>query len=40
MNNQKFRTMNENEFDILLVENLLDVPPDNIVAGVTPWKRA
>lgn len=40
MNNQKFRTMNENEFDTLLIENLPEIPPDDIAADVTPWKRA
>lgn len=40
MNDQEFRTMNENEFDSLLIQNLSEIPPDDIVNDVTPWKQA
>lgn len=40
MNNQEIRLMDENEFDELLVDNLPDIPPDDIVTEVTPWKQA
>ena len=40
MNSQEFGTMNENEFDLLLIQNLSEIPPDDIVNDVTPWKQA
>lgn len=38
MNDQEFSTMNE--FDALLINNLPEIPPDDIVTDVTPWKQA
>lgn len=40
MSEHKWEHMNEEEFDIMLERSLSDVPPESVVVGVTPWKKA
>ena len=40
MNNRDWESMNENEFDSMLENSISEVPPEEIVAQVTPWKKA
>ena len=40
MSDRKWDPMNEDDFDAILENSLPDLPPEDIVAGVTPWRRA
>lgn len=40
MRDPKWKPGNEDEFDAMLESSLPDLPPEDIVAGVTPWRRA
>ncbi len=40
MNKNEWKSLNDAEFDDLLENGVSDLPPENIVAGVTPWKKA
>lgn len=40
MNKPHWSPLNEQEFDALLESSLAELPPEDIVAEVTPWKRA
>ncbi len=40
MNKHRLEQMSENEFDAMLERSISDIPPENIVNGVTPWKKA
>ena len=40
MSDRKWDPMNEDEFDAMLENSLPDLPPEDVVADVTPWRRA
>ena len=40
MCDRKWEPMNEDDFDALLKDSLPDLPPEDVVADVTPWRRA
>ena len=40
MSNQQWETMDEKDFESMLENNLSEIPPEEIVSGVTPWKKA
>lgn len=40
MNKNEWESMNEAEFEGLLENSVSDLPPEDIVADVTPWKKA
>lgn len=40
MNNQNWDSMNDMEFDSMLVNSVAELPPDDVVNEVTPWREA
>lgn len=40
MCDRPWETMTDGDFETLLAQSVPDIPPEEIVAGVTPWKRA
>ena len=40
MSDRKWNPMSEDEFDAMLESSLPDLPPEDIVADVNPWRRA
>jgi hypothetical protein len=40
MRNQEWESMNEKEFEEMLKSTILELPPEEIVESVTPWKKA
>ena len=40
MDDRKWDNLSEGEFDAVLGAGLPDLPPEEIVEEVTPWKRA
>lgn len=40
MNKNEWKSMNEIEFESLLENSVSDLPPEDVVADVTPWKKA
>lgn len=40
MYDRKWEPMREDDFDALLKDSLPDLPPEDVVADVTPWKKA
>ncbi len=40
MNNRQWDTMNESAWEELLRDSMSELPPEDVVAKVTPWKRA
>ena len=40
MSDRKWDPMNEDDFDAMLESSLPDLPPEDVVADVTPWRRA
>ena len=40
MNNRKWESMNEKDFETILKSSISGFPPEDVVAGVTPWKKA
>ena len=40
MDDRKWGDLSEGEFDALLGSGLQDLPPEEVVEEVTPWKRA
>ncbi|MDO5409892.1 MAG: hypothetical protein Q4F21_05495 [Lachnospiraceae bacterium] len=40
MNKREWETMSDNDFEIILESSVSELPPDDIVAEVTPWKKS
>lgn len=40
MSNQDWNSMNEEEFDTMLSNYVSELPPEDMVATITPWKKA
>ena len=40
MSNREWNSMDDQEFETMLESNLSEVPPDDIVRNVTPWKKS
>ena len=40
MNDRDWSSMSEKEFDTLLEGSIAETPPEDIVAEITPWKKA
>lgn len=40
MSDRKWESMSEDEFDVMLENSLPDLPPEDVVGNVTPWRRA
>ena len=40
MSNREWKTMDDQEFETMLESNLSELPPDDIVRNVTPWKKS
>ena len=40
MNNRERESMNEKDLEIMLKKSISSFPPEDVVAGVTPWKKA
>lgn len=40
MSNREWKNMSENDFEILLENTIPELPPEDIVAEVTPWKKS
>lgn len=40
MRNREWESMNEEEFEAMLERSVSDFPPEDVVAEVTPWKKA
>ena len=40
MSEREWDTMNESELEELLCSSMSELPPEDVVTGVTPWKRA
>lgn len=40
MNNNEWDSMNEKDFDALLESSVSELPPEDIVKEITPWRRA
>ena len=40
MSRNEWESMNEKEFESLLENSMFDLPPEDVVADVTPWKKA
>lgn len=40
MTNREWEAMNESELEALLADSIAELPPEDIVTEVTPWKRA
>ena len=40
MNDREWGSMNEQEFETMLESSISEFPPEEIVKGVTPWKKA
>lgn len=40
MNDRDWNSMSEKEFETMLEDSVAETPPEDIVAGITPWKKA
>ncbi len=40
MSNHKWEAVNDKDFEAILEDSVSALPPDNIVANVTPWKKS
>lgn len=40
MSEHEWKAMNDHDFDAMLTESISELPPDDIAADVTPWRRA
>lgn len=40
MNNREWESRNEKDFETMLESSISGFPPEDVVAGVTPWKKA
>lgn len=40
MSNREWKTVDDQEFETMLESNLSELPPDDIVRNVTPWKKS
>ncbi len=40
MNNHEWETMNDKDFETMLESSVSELPPDDIVSEVTPWKKS
>ncbi len=40
MGNREWKTMDDQEFETMLESNLSELPPNDIVRNVTPWKKS
>lgn len=40
MSDREWKTMDDQEFETMLESNLSELPPDDIVRNVTPWKKS
>lgn len=40
MSNREWETMNDKDFEKMLESSIPELPPEDIVAGVTPWKKS
>ena len=40
MNDHEWKTTNEKDFESILESSVSDLPPKDVVAEVTPWKKA
>ena len=40
MSNHECESVNEKDFEAMLEKSVSDLPPDDVVEEVTPWRRA